>query len=68
MDESQLRRILHKLRSEAHIARAFAQRQRQRERDEVAASYHEGEAEGLMQAVHLLEQAEHAGRPPHPNP
>jgi hypothetical protein len=49
-----LRRIVHKLRSDAHIAEVFAQRQR-RMQDDVARAYHEGEAAGLMQAVAVLE-------------
>ena len=52
--DRELRRILHKLRSDAHIAEAFAQRHR-RMQDDIARAYHEGEAAGLMQAVAILE-------------
>lgn len=59
IDDKAVRRILHKLRSDAHVAEAFAQRHRRME-DEIARSYHEGEAAGLMQAVALLEQSSKA--------
>lgn len=55
IEEKTLRRILHRLRSDAHIAEAFSQSHRRKE-DPVASAYHQGEAAGIMQAVALLEQ------------
>ncbi len=66
-DDPDLRRVIHKLRSDAHVAGVFATQKRRREQDELAAVYHEGEEAGLMRAVHLLEQAMNA-ETRHPNP
>jgi len=56
IEDKALRRILHKLRSDAHVAEAFAAREWQKQ-DPVASAYHEGQANGMMQAVLMLEKA-----------
>ncbi len=56
IDDKTLKRVVHKLRSNAHVAEAFAARH-QRARDPIASAYHEGEAAGIMVAVALLEKA-----------
>lgn len=55
IDDKALRRILHKLRSDAHVAEAMAQRHRKNS-DNIAGAYQDGEAAGLMAAVGLLEK------------
>lgn len=62
IEADKLRRILHRLRSDAHIAQAFARREHRQE-DPVAEAYHEGEAAGIMKAVALIEQHAQVPRP-----